>query len=170
MNLKIEENPSVVLTIESESQMQHFGRLLGQCLKAGDIVGLTGDLGAGKTTLTKAIAKGMGIEEHITSPTFTIVNEYDGDELKGLIPLYHFDVYRISDEEELYDIGYEEYFFGKAACVVEWANLIPNLMPVESLWLDLRLGVNHPEERIIHLRCESHFEARIQSILKEMHS
>lgn len=170
MNLKIEESPSLVLLIENESQMQHFGRLLGKCLKGGDIVGLTGDLGAGKTTLTKSIAKGMGIEEHITSPTFTIVNEYDGDETKGLVPLYHFDVYRISDEEELYDIGYEEYFFGKAACVVEWANLIPSLMPEEALWLDLRLGTNDPEERVIHLRFESHFEERIQAILKEMNS
>lgn len=168
MSLKIEEMPLQELQIQNESQMQHFGLLLGKCLKAGDIVGLTGDLGAGKTTLTKAIAKGMGIEEHITSPTFTIVNEYDGDEAKGLVPLYHFDVYRISDEEELYDIGYEEYFFGKAACVVEWANLIPNLMPEEALWLDLRLGINDPEERVIHLRCESHFEERIQAILKEM--
>ena len=168
MNLKIEEQPSQVILIQNESQMQQFGLLLGRCLNAGDIVGLTGDLGAGKTTLTKSIAKGMGIEEHITSPTFTIVNEYDGDEAKGLIPLYHFDVYRISDEEELYDIGYEEYFFSKAACVIEWANLIPNLMPEESLWLDLRLGMNDPEERIIHLHFEDHFATRVEAILKEM--
>ncbi len=170
MRLKIEETPSQVLQIENESQMEKFGRLLGERLKAGDIVGLTGDLGAGKTTLTKSIAKGMGIDEHITSPTFTIVNEYDGDVAKGLVPLYHFDVYRINDEEELYDIGYEEYFFGKAACVVEWANLIPSLMPEESLWLDLRLGTTDPEERIIHIHCESHFEPRIKAILKEMNS
>lgn len=170
MSLIIDEKPSQVLMIQDESQMQRFGHLLGESLRSGDIVGLTGDLGAGKTTLTKAIAKGMGIDEHITSPTFTIVNEYDGDLAKGLVPLYHFDVYRISDEEEMYDIGYEEYFFGKAACVVEWANLIPNLMPEESLWLDLRLGTSNPEERVIHLRWETHFADRVEAILKEMNS
>ncbi len=170
MATKIDEKPAQVLMIENEAQMQRFGQLLGKNLKAGDIVGLTGDLGAGKTTLTKSIAKGMGIEEHITSPTFTIVNEYDGDLTTGRIPLYHFDVYRISDEEELYDIGYEEYFFGKAACVVEWANLIPNLMPEESLWLDLRLGTTDPEERVIHIQWESHFASRMEAILKEMKS
>lgn len=151
------------ITIQSERQMADFGRLLGRALMPGDIVGLTGDLGAGKTTLTKAIAKGMGIEEHITSPTFTIVNEYEGP-----VPLYHFDVYRISEEEELHDIGYEEYFFGKAACVVEWANLIPNLMPEEALWLDLRLGTKDPEERLIKLVYGLHWQDRIEQLLKEL--
>lgn len=151
------------LQIKNEKQMEQFGLLLGKALEVGDIVGLTGDLGAGKTTLTKSIARGMGIDDHITSPTFTIVNEYEGP-----LPLYHFDVYRISHEEELYEIGYEEYFFGKAACVVEWANLIVNLMPEESLWLDLRLGTTDPEERVIHIKCDPHFEPRIKAVLKEM--
>lgn len=151
------------ITIRNEAQMAAFGLALGRLLESGDIVGLTGDLGAGKTTLTKSIARGMGIEDHITSPTFTIVNEYE-----GRLPLYHFDVYRISDEEELYDIGYEEYFFGKAACVVEWANLIPSLMPEESLWLDLRLGTEDPEERRIGLTYETHWQKRVESLLKEL--
>ena len=151
------------ITINSEQQMAAFGIALGRLLQAGDVVGMTGDLGAGKTTLSKSIAKGMGIEDHITSPTFTIVNEYE-----GLLPLYHFDVYRISDEEEMHDIGYEEYFFGKAACLVEWANLIPNLMPEESLWLELHLGTQHAEERVIKITCEAHWSARVQQLLKEL--
>jgi tRNA threonylcarbamoyladenosine biosynthesis protein TsaE len=151
------------IIIKSEKQMERFGFALGHLLEIGDIVGLTGDLGAGKTTLTKAVAKGMGINEHITSPTFTIVNEYE-----GRLPLYHFDVYRLNDEEELHEIGYEEYFFSKAACVVEWANLIPNLMPEETLWLDLRLGTEDPEERCIHLKYENHWKIRVENMLKEL--
>jgi tRNA threonylcarbamoyladenosine biosynthesis protein TsaE len=153
----------MIIKIETERQMAAFGLAIGKILEAGDLIGLTGDLGAGKTTLTKAIAHGMGIEDYITSPTFTIVNEYE-----GRLPLYHFDVYRISDEEEMFDIGYEEYFFAKAACVVEWANLIPSLMPEETLWLDLRLGTENPEQRLIHLTYETHWAKRVEHLLKEL--
>lgn len=106
----------VTLLIENEEKMQAFGLALGKVLTGGDVVCLTGDLGAGKTTLTKSIALGLGIEEYVTSPSYTIVNEYD-----GRLPLYHFDVYRINDVEEMYELGYEEYFFGSGVCVIEWA-------------------------------------------------
>lgn len=136
----------MIIKIDSQEAMMAFGKALGKLLVAGDLIGLQGDLGAGKTTLTKAIAEGMGITDYITSPTFTIVNEYEGP-----LGLCHFDVYRLSDEREMEDIGYEEYFYGKRACVIEWANLIPGIMPEETLWVMLRLGTEDPEERIVYL-------------------
>lgn len=117
----------------NQPEMEDLAKVFGQLAEAGDIVCLTGDLGAGKTTFTKAFAVGMEIEEHITSPTFTIIQEYDGK-----IPLYHFDVYRIDDPLELEEIGYEEYFFGKGVTIIEWADMIKDLIPVESLWIEIR--------------------------------
>lgn len=98
---------------------------LGKHTKPGDIFCLEGDLGVGKTVFAKGFAAGLGIEEPITSPTFTIVQEYEG----GRIPLYHFDVYRIADPEEMYELGYEQYFFGEGVCLIEWAGLIQELLP-----------------------------------------
>ena len=113
--------------------LEKLARNFGALAEAGDILCLTGDLGAGKTTFTKAFALGMEITEHITSPTFTIIQEY-----QGKIPLYHFDVYRIDDPLELEEIGYEEYFFGAGATIIEWADMIRDLIPQESLWIDIR--------------------------------
>lgn len=93
-------------------------------LKAGDTVCMYGDLGAGKTAFVQGMAKGLEIEEPITSPTFTIVNEYS-----GTLPLYHFDVYRIADSDEMYEIGYEEYVYGDGISVIEWAELIEDILP-----------------------------------------
>lgn len=101
------------------------GRKLGIMAKPGDIYALNGDLGAGKTMFAKGIAYGLGIEGHVGSPTFTIVQAYEG----GRIPLYHFDVYRIGDASEMYETGYEDYFFGDGVCVIEWAGLIDGLIP-----------------------------------------
>ena len=109
-----------------------FGEKLAQNAQAGEIYCLNGDLGVGKTVFTKGFAKGLGITEHVTSPTFTFVNEYE-----GRLPLYHFDVYRISCEEEMDDIGYEEYFFGEGVCLVEWAELIKGLIPKEAVWVTI---------------------------------
>ncbi len=113
--------------------LEALGKAFGKLAEAGDILCLTGDLGAGKTTFTKAFALGMEIEEHITSPTFTIIQEYEGK-----IPLYHFDVYRIDDPLELEEIGYEEYFFGRGVTIIEWADMIKDLIPRESLWMEIR--------------------------------
>ena len=101
------------------------GRRLGEACHPGDIILLDGDLGAGKTVFAKGLGQGLGIEETISSPTFTIVQVYD----TGRIPLYHFDVYRIAGIEEMDDIGYEDYFFGDGVCLVEWAGLVKEIIP-----------------------------------------
>lgn len=106
-----------------------LGKKLGINAKPGQIYLLNGDLGVGKTVFTKGFAQGLGIEDHITSPTFTIIQEYQGKDM----PFYHFDVYRIGDIEEMYDLGYEEYFFGEGVCLIEWASLIEELLPEDCI-------------------------------------
>ena len=101
---------------------------LGSQAQAGDIFLLEGELGVGKTVFAKGFAKGLGIDEPVTSPTFTIIQEYP----QGRIPLYHFDVYRIADVEEMYELGYESYFFGDGVCLIEWASLIEEILPENS--------------------------------------
>ncbi|MGN1115034.1 MAG: tRNA (adenosine(37)-N6)-threonylcarbamoyltransferase complex ATPase subunit type 1 TsaE [Candidatus Ornithomonoglobus sp.] len=97
-------------------------------LKGGEFVAMYGDLGAGKTAFVQGLAKALGITQHVTSPTFTIVNEYE-----GRLPLYHFDVYRIADPEEMYEIGYEDYLDAGGVCIVEWSELIEELFPEEYI-------------------------------------
>lgn len=110
--------------------------------KPGEVYCLIGDLGVGKTIFSKGFAKGIEIEEHITSPTFTIVQEYEGK-----MPLYHFDIYRIEDMDELELIGYEDYFFGNGVCLVEWANNVPEAIPQDAKWIyiekDLEKGFDY---------------------------
>ena len=112
----------------SPEETEAIGEQMGQAAKPARVYSLDGDLGVGKTVFTKGFARGLGITEHVTSPTFTIINEYN-----GRIPLYHFDVYRISCEEEMDDTGYEDYFYGEGVSLVEWASIIPNLMPKETI-------------------------------------
>jgi ATPase, YjeE family len=97
-------------------------------VKKGYIICLLGDLGVGKTEFTKGFARGVGVKDYVTSPTFTIVNEYE-----GRIPVYHFDVYRINDVDEMYEIGYEEYFYGQGVSIIEWADLIKEIIPEENI-------------------------------------
>ena len=102
-----------------------LGKKIGQAAVPGDIICLDGDLGVGKTVFTQGFAKGLKIDEVVNSPTFTIIQEYDD----GRIPLYHFDVYRIGEPEEMYELGYEDYFFGEGVCLIEWSQLIDELIP-----------------------------------------
>ena len=120
-----------------------FGKKLGEAAEPGTVYTLVGDLGVGKTVLTQGLAEGLGITEPVSSPTFTIVKEYTD----GRLPLYHFDVYRITDPDEMFNIGAEEYFFGEGVCVVEWADLIAELLPENTKYIYLQYGEN-PEERI----------------------
>lgn len=115
------------MTVEtfSAEETEALGIKMGQEAKPGEVYTLEGDLGVGKTVLTQGIARGLGIEDPISSPTFTIVQVYE----EGRMPFYHFDVYRIGDIEEMDEIGYEDYFYGEGLTMIEWANLIRELLP-----------------------------------------
>lgn len=113
-------------------ETEELGRKIADALKGGEVIAMTGDLGAGKTTMTKALAKGLGIEEYVTSPTFTIVNEYE-----GRLKLFHFDIYRIADIEEMYDLGFEEYIYGDGVSIIEWSNLIKEILPEDTINIEI---------------------------------
>ena len=130
-----------VVYIKNEQETRSFGKKLAAELAPGIVIALTGDLGTGKTALTKSIAEGLGITEVRTSPTFNIVKEY----YSGRIPMYHFDVYRIGDIDEMYELGYEEYFYGNGVCIVEWADLIEDIIPEDAIRIDIEYGENEGE-------------------------
>lgn len=138
---------------------EEFGIRFGKLLKPGDIVCLNGDLGAGKTTMTKSIGIGLDVEEYITSPTFTLINMY-----KGRIVVYHFDVYRLENVDELYDLGFDEYFFGEGVCIIEWAEKIDRLIPEDRIIIDIK-KTSHPDERILHI---SGYGNRYEEMIKEL--
>ena len=116
-----------VIESYSAQETTELGKRLGQQAKPGEVYTLVGDLGVGKTVLTQGIAEGLGITEAICSPTFTIVQVYE----EGRMPFYHFDVYRIGDIEEMDEIGYEDYFYGEGLTMIEWANLIEEILPAK---------------------------------------
>ena len=117
----------ICVIIETKNPEETFalGQEIGRNAKPGQVYTLTGDLGVGKTVFTQGVAAGLGITEPVNSPTFTIVQVYE----EGRLPFYHFDVYRISDPEEMYEIGFEEYIEGEGVCFIEWANLIEEILP-----------------------------------------
>ena len=122
----------VKIYLENEEQTREIGFKLGKLLTPKSVVCLIGDLGAGKTTMTQSLAQSLEVDDYITSPTFTIVNEYEGK-----MPLYHFDVYRIGSSDEMYDIGFDEYINGDGVCIIEWANLIEDILPDEYLYIEM---------------------------------
>ena len=115
----------MIIETNTPKETFDFGKKLGEAAKAGTVYTLIGDLGVGKTVFTQGLAKGLEIDEPISSPTFTIVQVYE----EGRLPLYHFDVYRIGDVEEMEEIGYEDYFYGNGVSLIEWANLIEEILP-----------------------------------------
>ena len=125
----------------------HLGQQLGAMLNAGDLVAFCGDLGAGKTCCIQGIAVGLGVADLslVTSPTFTLIQEY-----QGRFPIYHFDVYRLTQEEDLYDLGYEEYFYGEGVTLVEWAERIPHFLPAEHLVIHLHIEANQTRRVQFH--------------------
>ncbi len=133
--------------MRNEADTRAFGLELAKHLVPGDVVALIGDLGSGKTALTKAIAEGLGIRAMVTSPTFNIVQEYH----QGRIPLYHFDVYRIETIDEMDEIGYEEYFYGQGVCVVEWADQIMELFPPGTMVIRIAYGSGSETERLYEI-------------------
>lgn len=122
--------------IHSPGEMEALGKEIAAGLQPGDVVGLIGDLGTGKTTLTQAIARALGIQQRITSPTFTIVNEYP----QGRLPLYHFDVYRLEDPDAIFESGIEEYFDRGGVCILEWADMVAEILPDHAKCVFLDYG------------------------------
>ena len=123
----------MIFEVNSIDETTKLGLSLGKLVNSGDIICLTGDLGTGKTHITKGIARGLGIDEMITSPTFNIVNEYTTGRLK----LNHFDVYRVSDPDEIYAIGFDDYIFSDAVSIIEWANYIEEILPRDFLHINI---------------------------------
>ena len=131
----------------SAQETEALGERLAAVLRPGDVVAYTGDLGAGKTAFTRGLARGLGVPDRVTSPTFTIVNEYEG----GRLPLFHFDLYRMESPEELFDIGWEDYLARGGVCAVEWSEHAEGAFEEEPIWVDIRRGADDGQ-RIITIR------------------
>ena len=138
----------LTLISESAEETQNIGRIIGEGLSSGDVVALTGELGSGKTCITRGIARGIGVPEEyrITSPTFTLINEYP-----GRTTLYHVDVYRLSGSQDLKDMGYEEYFYGDGITVIEWADKIKDILPEDDERLNISLKYIDENKREIKI-------------------
>ena len=128
---------SIQIQVNSPEQTLKLGEIIGKSLNPGTIIALVGELGAGKSVLVKGLAKGLGVEEEPNSPTFVIMNCYE-----GRLPLFHFDLYRVADEDELIAMGYEEFFFGEGVAAVEWADRVPGIFPEEAIEIEITI----PEE------------------------
>ena len=124
------------LLSHSPEETEDIGARLAETLKPGAVVAFTGDLGAGKTAFTRGLARGLGVPDRVTSPTFTIVNEYEG----GRLPLFHFDLYRLGCADELFDIGWEDYLARGGVCAVEWSERMEELLEPGTIRVDLRRG------------------------------
>ena len=127
-----------------EKETEQLGERLGRCLTPGSVIAYTGDLGAGKTAFTRGLARGLEIPERVTSPTFTIVNEYEG----GRLPLFHFDMYRLGGADELFDIGWEDYLARNGVCAVEWSENVDEALEGDTIRIDIRRGDNDDQRKI----------------------
>ena len=128
----------------SPTETEQLGADLAAQLSPGDIIAFTGDLGAGKTAFTRGLARGLGAQERVTSPTFTIVNEYEG----GRLPLFHFDMYRLGSSDELFDIGWEDYLARGGVCAVEWSEIIDDALEGHVIRVDIRRGADDNQRLI----------------------
>ena len=128
----------------SPAETEALGQRLAERLQPGDVIAYTGDLGAGKTAFTRGLARGLGITERITSPTFTIVNEYQG----GRLPLFHFDMYRLGSSDELYEIGWEDYLARGGVCAVEWSEIVADAWEEDCIRVDIRQGESENQRKI----------------------
>ena len=122
----------------SEKETFELGKSIGEKAEAGQVYTLIGDLGVGKTVFTQGVAAGLGIDEPVNSPTFTILQVYD----EGRLPFYHFDVYRIGDESEMDEIGFEEYVYGDGVCFIEWADLIKGIIPKKHTRIEIKKNLD----------------------------
>ncbi|HZS78895.1 MAG TPA: tRNA (adenosine(37)-N6)-threonylcarbamoyltransferase complex ATPase subunit type 1 TsaE [Ktedonobacteraceae bacterium] len=138
---QVETSCSLDSISHSAAQTQRLGMRLGELVRGGDLILLSGQLGTGKTTFTQGLAQGMGITDVINSPTFTLLKEYAAPRLNGKrgLPLYHFDLYRLDNPEEIFDLGFEDYFYGNGVCVVEWADKAELLWPADHLSIRMKM-------------------------------
>ena len=129
-------HPDDLTTIGPE-ETQAYGRRLADRLRSGDVIALMGELGSGKTCLIQGICQGLDVADDVTSPTFTLINEY-----QGRLPVYHFDLYRLEDPESVLDIGFDEYVDGNGVCLIEWADKFPEILPEEriEIWIEILDG------------------------------
>ena len=130
----------------SAQETEALGERLAARLRPGDVIAYTGDLGAGKTAFTRGLARGLGVADRVTSPTFTIVNEFEG----GRLPLFHFDLYRMDSPEELFDIGWEDYLARGGVCAVEWSENVSDALEPDTIRVDIRRGETE-NQRVITL-------------------
>ena len=153
------------ITTSSAKETQGLAASLSAFLVAGDVMSLCGDLGAGKTCFTQGLARSLGIRERITSPTFNLIKEY-----KNTLPLYHFDIYRLNTPDELYDLGYEEYFFGDGITVIEWGDKILSLLPEAYLRIEFkRLTDDNARELVISYK-GARWEKVVEKWMQEVES
>ena len=134
----------MTFTTHSAAETEALGERLAACLPGGEVIAYTGDLGAGKTAFTRGLARGLDCRDRVTSPTFTIVNEYEGD-----IPLFHFDLYRLGSSDELFDIGWEDYLARGGVCAVEWSERAEDAFDGSTVRIDFRRGAQHDGWRVI---------------------
>ena len=156
----------IFVKTRSYEETIEFGKKLGGILAPNDLICLSGDLGTGKTALTQGIAKSLGINSYITSPTFTIVNEH-----QGKYPLFHFDVYRIADPDEMFDIGFEEYLSSEGVSVIEWGELIRDILPHDIININVKKALEESlDTRLIEVDFVgdrySNYQKRLEEILK----
>lgn len=147
------EKESMEIRVTGRDQTIKLGEIIGKSLEPGTIIALNGDLGAGKTVLVKGIARGLGIEEEPNSPTFVIMNAYEGN-----IPLYHFDLYRVEDADELKGIGYEDFLFGDGVSAVEWADRIEEIFPEYTIYIKIEIPEAESSETTRDIRIEGNKE------------
>ena len=136
--------PSQRFITNSSEETEALGARLARALEPGAVVAFTGDLGAGKTAFVRGLARGLGVQDRVTSPTFTVVNEYEG----GRLPLFHFDLYRLGSADELFDIGWEDYLARGGVCAVEWSERMEELLEPGTIRVDLRRGEDE-DRRVI---------------------
>lgn len=121
------------LTVNNLKDTEQIGKIISHCLEKGTVLCLDGDLGVGKTSLTQFIAREFGVDDYITSPTFNIIKEY-----KGKLPFYHMDVYRIDSEDDMYDLGYDEYIYSEGVTIIEWSHKIVGILPEDRINIEIK--------------------------------
>jgi tRNA threonylcarbamoyladenosine biosynthesis protein TsaE len=153
----------VDLVSDSPQETQEFGASLGQLLQSGELICLEGELGSGKTTFIQGLGRGLGVDEPITSPTFTLVNEYRGENLI----FYHVDLYRVESRQEIITSGLDDLFFGDGVCAIEWAEKAREIVPLERLWVTLRHGGER--RRLVSLEAQgSIYEEIVRSFQRRL--